>query len=55
MKVAHELVGLENLAPVDLGDVDIFLAAADEAQVRAWGYYFPLLHLYGRFRAHRLL
>jgi hypothetical protein len=31
-----------------------FLAATEHARVKAWLYYFPLLHLYGPFRAHKL-
>ncbi|WP_457094625.1 phosphatidylglycerol lysyltransferase domain-containing protein [Microvirga sp. P5_D2] len=54
MNMAQRNIGLENLAPVEIKDADIFLSAAEEAQVKAWLYYFPLLHFYGQFRAHTL-
>jgi hypothetical protein len=55
MNIAQRNIGLESLATVEIGDAEIFLSAAEEARVKAWLYYFPLLHFYGQFRAHMLL
>ncbi|WP_457091431.1 phosphatidylglycerol lysyltransferase domain-containing protein [Microvirga sp. P5_D2] len=54
MDIAQTLIGLTNLAPVGIDDAEVFLAAAERARVKAWLYYFPLLYLYGQFRAHVL-
>jgi hypothetical protein len=54
MNMAQRSFDLSNLAPVEIRDADIFLAAAEEARVKAWLYYFPLLYFYGQFRAHAL-
>ncbi|MGO4386933.1 phosphatidylglycerol lysyltransferase domain-containing protein [Microvirga sp. 2YAF29] len=54
MNIAQRNIGLESLVPIEIRDADTFLAAADEAQVKAWLYYFPLLYFYGQFRAHTL-
>lgn len=54
MDMAQRGIGAGDLAPIGIGDADTFLSAADEARVKAWLYYFPLLHFYGQFRAHLL-
>lgn len=52
--MAQTNIRLDDLSTVEVSDADVFLAAAEEARVKAWLYYFPLLHFYGHFRAHTL-
>jgi hypothetical protein len=54
MNVAQRTLGLENLAPVEIENAEVFLSAAERGRVNAWLYYFPLLYFYGQYRAHLL-
>jgi hypothetical protein len=54
MNMVERTVELADLTPVEPEDADVFLAAAENARVKSWFYYFPRLHFYGRFRAHML-
>jgi hypothetical protein len=51
---ADRAVELADLASIEAEDADAFLAAAEQARVKSWFYYFPRLHFYGQSRAHML-
>jgi hypothetical protein len=54
LQLADWTADLADLASIEVEHADTFLAAAEDARVKAAPYYFPRLHFYGQSRAHVL-
>jgi hypothetical protein len=50
-----QATGLTELSDIKVEDADLFWDAAQEASVKSYLYYFPMLHYYGQHKAHTLL
>jgi hypothetical protein len=49
-----EIAASADILPLEAEDAGVFLAAAEQAQAKAWFYYFPRLYFYGQSKRHLL-